>query len=48
MLLELNNALERSKNVSLRRAAIHKGEKDNSTHPALIYSYIQAKKGLLK
>ena len=36
MLLELNKSLERSRNVSLRRAAILKVEKDNSTHLALI------------
>jgi hypothetical protein len=43
MLLELNKALEGSKYVSLRTAAILKVEKDNSTHIALIDSYIQAK-----
>jgi hypothetical protein len=43
LLLELNKALERSKNVSLRRAAILKVEEDNSTHLALIDSYIKTK-----
>jgi hypothetical protein len=43
MLLELNKTLERSRNVSLRRAAILKVEKDNSTHLALIDGYLQAK-----
>jgi hypothetical protein len=42
-LLELNKALERSKNAYLRRAAIFKVEKDNSAHLALIDSYIKAK-----
>jgi hypothetical protein len=43
MLLELNKALERSKNVSLRRAAILKLDKNNSAHLAFIDNYIQAK-----
>ena len=43
MLLELNKSLERSSNVSLRRAAILKVEKDNSTHLALIKSYLLMK-----
>ena len=43
MLLELNKSLERSRNVSLRRAAILKIEKDNSTHLALIKSYLITK-----
>ena len=43
MLLELNKSLERFRNVSLRRAAILKVEKDNSTQLALINSYLIAK-----
>ena len=43
MLLELNKTLERSSIASLRRAAILKVEKDNSTHLALINSYLIAK-----
>jgi len=48
MLLELNKSLERSSNVSLRRAAILKVEKDNSTHLALINSYLIAKYKLIE
>lgn len=43
MLLELNKTLERSSKVSLRRAAILKVEKDNSTHLALIKGYLATK-----
>ena len=43
MLLELNKTLERSSIASLRRAAILKVEKDNSTHLALINSYLISK-----
>jgi hypothetical protein len=43
MLFELNKSLERSSIASLRRAAILKVEKDNSTHLALIQSYLVAK-----
>ena len=43
MLLELNKSFEKSRNVSLRRAAILKVEKDNSTHLALINSFLIAK-----
>jgi hypothetical protein len=39
--LELNKALERSKNVSLRRAAILKVEKKHSKPLALIDNYIK-------
>ena len=43
ILIKLNKTLERSRNVSLRRAAILKVEKDNSAHLALIDGYLQAK-----
>lgn len=43
MLLELNRAFERSIKVSLRRAAVLKVEKENSTHLALINRYLTAK-----
>ncbi|KAM0681074.1 hypothetical protein GINT2_000859 [Glugoides intestinalis] len=43
MLLQLNKSLEGSRNVSLRRAAILKVEKNNSTHLALINGYLIAK-----
>ena len=43
ILLELNRSFERYKNVSLRREAILKVEKDSSTHLALINNYLVAK-----
>ena len=43
MLFQLNKSLEGFRTVSLRRAAILKVEKDNSTHLALINSYLIAK-----
>ena len=43
MLLELYKALEKSKEASLRRAAILKVEKENATHLALIINYLKTK-----
>ena len=43
MLLELNRTFERSRNVSLRRAAILVVEKEYSTHLALINNYLLVK-----
>ena len=43
ILLELNKSLEKSRNVSLRQAAILKVGKNSSTHLALINRYLKSK-----
>ena len=43
MLLELRKTLEESKNISTRRAAILKVEKDEKSHLSLIQEYLKIK-----
>ncbi|KAM0677331.1 hypothetical protein BDAP_002013 [Binucleata daphniae] len=46
MLFKLYTKLEKTKNTSLRRAAILKVDKDNKTHLSLIQNYVKIKYNL--